>query len=343
MGKTLLLTALLVVAPAARALLPEEEGAINVFRAASPAVVFVTNIAVRQNIFTMDEFAIPQGSGSGFIWDKEGHVVTNFHVVRGGDAFVVTLKDHTELRARLIGAEPRKDIAVLKIDAPAEKLKLLPLGSSETLQVGQRTIAIGNPFGLDNTMTTGIVSALGRQVQGIGGVTIRDMIQTDAAINPGNSGGPLLDSEGRLIGMNTMIYSGSGASAGIGFAVPVSFVKRIVPQVIKYGRAVQPSIGVAILTDQQKYQLLGDVLGVLVRDVAPGSPAQKAGLRGIRRDASGRLILGDVIIGVEDKPVRGYDDLYNTLDGYKVGDTATFKILRDGKKLAVKIALVNLF
>ena len=243
--------------PAGAALRPEEENTIAVFKSAAPSVVFVTNIAVRQDVY-LDEFAIPQGSGSGFLWDREGHIVTNYHVVAGGNAFLVTLKDHTELPARLVGYEPRKDIAVLKVEARPEKLKPLPLGDSASLQVGQGTLAIGNPFGLDNTLTSGIVSALNRQVRSIGDVTIRDMIQTDAAINPGNSGGPLLDSSGNLIGMNMVIYSPSGASAGIGFAVPVNTIKRIVPQLIAYGHTVAPGIGITVLKDDIKARLLGD-------------------------------------------------------------------------------------
>jgi S1-C subfamily serine protease len=331
----------LAAAPLGAALLPEEENTIAVFKAAAPSVVFVTNIAVRQDIY-MDDFAVPQGSGSGFVWDREGHIVTNCHVVAGGDAFVVTLKDHTELRAKLVGMEPRKDIAVLKVEAKPEKLQPLALGDSEHLQVGQKTLAIGNPFGLDNTLTTGIVSALGRQVLSIGRVTIRDMIQTDAAINPGNSGGPLLDSGGRIVGMNMMIYSPSGASAGIGFAVPVSTIKKVVPQLIKYGRSVPAGIGVSVLRDDQKYQLLGETDGVVVRDVEPGLPADRAGMRGIRF-SGGRLSLGDVIVGVDGQPVKDYDDLYNALDRHKVGETAQFTLLRNGKKRAARIELVDVF
>ena len=336
-----LAAALLGGAPARAALLPDEENTIKVFKDVSLSVVYVTNIAVGQNVF-MDEMAVPQGTGSGFVWDREGHIVTNFHVVRGGDAFLVTLKDQTQIEAKVVGVEPRKDIAVLKLVKGSDKLQPVQLGHSETLQVGQKTLAIGNPFGLDNTVTTGIVSALGRQVVGIGGVTIHDMVQTDAAINPGNSGGPLLDSAGQLIGMNTMIYSQSGGSSGIGFAVPVTFIRRIVPQLIKYGRTIQPGVGVVILPDQQKYQLLGDIDGVVVRDVSPGGPAAKAGVRGIRRDATGRHRLGDIIVGIDAKLIKDYDDLYNTLDSFKVGHKVTLKTLRDGKKRSYPIELVNI-
>ncbi|MBI4676209.1 MAG: trypsin-like peptidase domain-containing protein [Elusimicrobia bacterium] len=323
-------------------LLPDEENTIAVFNEASPAVVFVTNIAIERS-FYLDEFAIPQGSGSGFIWDKAGHIVTNYHVVAGGDIFLVKLKDHTELRARLVGDEKRKDIAVLKVDAPQEKLRVLPLGDSSTLRVGQKTVAIGNPFGLDNTLTTGIISALGRQIEGVGGVTIRDLIQTDAAINPGNSGGPLLDSDGRLIGINTMMVSRSGANAGIGFAVPVSFVKKIVPQLIKYGKVIQPGMGISILSESQKYYLLGAIKGVVIREITPGSPADRAGLKGMRRDFTGRLVLGDMIVGINDDRIADYDDLYNALDRYKVGDAVTVKVIREDKKRSFRVELVNVF
>lgn len=338
----ILLAGLLLASPARSVLLPDEDNTILVAREASASVVFIINIAVRQDVY-MDEFAVPRGSGSGFVWDKDGHIVTNYHVVQGGDTFLVTLKDQTEIQAKLIGAEPRKDIAVLKVIGPTDKLKPLQRGASKTLQVGQKTIAIGNPFGLDNTITTGIVSALGRQVQGIGGVMIREMIQTDAAINPGNSGGPLLDSGGRLIGMNTLIFSRSGSSSGIGFAVPVDFIKKIVPQLIKDGRVVQPGIGVAVLTEEQKVYLLGEVEGVIVREVNPESPAAKAGLRGLRRDRSGRIVLGDVITAVDNRPVKNYDDLYYILDDYKVDDMPTFTLIRDGKKRTARIPLVNIF
>jgi S1-C subfamily serine protease len=333
---------LLLLTLPASALQPEEENRIKVFKEASQSVVFVTNIAVQRDIF-MDETAVPAGAGSGFVWDKEGHIVTNFHVVANGDAFLVTLKDHTELPAEIVGVEPRKDIAVLKVKAPPEKLRPLALGDSQALLVGQDTLAIGNPFGLDNTMTRGVISALGRQVMGIGGVNIRDMIQTDAAINPGNSGGPLLDSAGRLIGMNTIIYSRTGGSAGIGFAVPVAFIRRIVPQIIKYGKAIQPGLGIWFLTEEQKLSLVGDFQGVVIREVAPGSSAAKAGLRGLRRDPSGVLLLGDIIIAIDGRPVRDFNDLYNALDVHKVGDTVRVKVDRGGKGKEFPVQLVNIY
>ncbi len=325
----------------ARALLPSELNTIAVAREASPSVVFVTNIALVQNIF-LDEYAVPQGAGSGIVWDKDGHILTNYHVVEGGSAFLVTFKDHKQLDARLVGVEPRKDIAVLQVDARKEKLVPISTGDSADLQVGQKTVAIGNPFGLDDTVTQGIVSALNRQIEGAGGVTIHGMIQTDAAINPGNSGGPLLDSDGRLIGMNTMIYSNSGNNSGVGFAVPVNVIKRIVPEIIRYGHSIEPGLGVNILSDRQAYDLLGSQAGVVVASVRPDTPAARAGLRGISRDPdTGRLVLGDIIVGINKTPIADYDDLYNALDALKKGDVVTVKTLRGGRKRSYRVRLID--
>jgi S1-C subfamily serine protease len=307
----------------AAALSADEQNTISVFREAAPAVVFVTNVALEQNQ-NMDEFAVPQGAGSGFVWDKEGHVVTNFHVVQGGDAFLVTFDDQTQVQAKLVGTDANKDIAVLQIAEKREKCKPIDVGSSDKLQVGQQVLAIGNPFGLDHSLTKGIISALGRVVQGIGGVTIHDMIQTDAAINPGNSGGPLLDSSGHLIGMNTMIYSRSGSSAGVGFAVPVAFIKRIVPQLIQFGKVIRPGIG------------------MIIDQVVRGGPAAKAGLRGGRHLPGGRYAPGDVIVGVDNHEVKDFDDLFSALDLYKVGETVTIKVKRDGKAMSFPIKLINI-
>jgi S1-C subfamily serine protease len=211
----------------------DERNTIEVFQRAAPSVVFVTQKQVVVDWLQGKAMEVPSGAGTGFLWDDKGHVVTNFHVVRDARALTVTLQNQKAYPARVVGSEPRKDISVLKIDAPRDVLRAISLPpSSDRLDVGQKVIAIGNPFGLDHTLTTGVVSALGRTVDGAGGVSIRDMIQTDAAINPGNSGGPLLDSRGFLIGMNTMIFSKSGAWAGIGFAVPVETIRRIVPELV---------------------------------------------------------------------------------------------------------------
>jgi S1-C subfamily serine protease len=274
------------------------------------------------------------------VWDKKGHVVTNFHVVDGARSLTVSLHNQRTFPARVVGVEPRKDIAVLKIEAPADLLVPVQLpNKAEELEVGQKVIAIGNPFGLDHTVTTGIVSALGREVQGAGGVGIRDMIQTDAAINPGNSGGPLLDSTGRLIGMNTMIFSRSGAWAGIGFAVPAKTIARIVPQIVATGRAEQVGLGIRI-DPQRRLERRARVSGVVVISVEPDSPAAKAGLKGMVQTPDG-IRLGDVIVGIGNEKVADYDDLYNALDRFKVGDKVDVKLMRDGKPLTLTIALIS--
>ncbi len=311
----------------------DEKNTIAVFRAAARSTVFVTEKRLAVDYFgqTME---VAAGSGSGFVWDQEGHVVTNYHVVKDARSLTVTLQDHRSFDATVVGVEPRKDIAVLRIKAPKQDLFPIqvPAEKSRRLEVGQKAIAIGNPFGLDQTLTTGVISALGREVQGIGGVSIRDMVQTDAAINPGNSGGPLIDSTGRLIGMNTMIYSRSGSSAGIGFAVPVASIARVVPQIIRTGHAeqVDPAL-------EQR----ANIKGAIVIRVISGSPADKAGLRGVTQDFTG-ITLGDVIVGIGAERIESYDDLYNTLDRHRAGETVDVTILRAGKTMKVPIELVTL-
>jgi S1-C subfamily serine protease len=317
----------------------DERNTIAVFRDLAPSTVFVTQKRVVTDFWGGQE-EVPAGSGSGFVWDTAGHVVTNFHVVKDAEAVSVTFQGQQTFDAKLVGAEPRKDIAVLKIEAPANLLKPVRVGRHADLEVGQKAIAIGNPFGLDHTITTGIISALGRQMQGIGGVTIRDMVQTDAAINPGNSGGPLLDSQGQLIGMNTMIFSKSGSSAGIGFAVPVSTIARVVPQIIKSGKAEQLGLGIQIDPMRRLERRIG-LRGVAVLAVSADSPAAKAGLRGATRSALG-LTLGDVIVGIDGKKVEDYDELYNALDQHRAGDVVDVKVMRDEKVVTLKLPVIVL-
>ncbi len=317
-----------------------EQRVIEVFRNASDSVVFVTNIALRRNFFSLDVMQIPQNTGSGFVWDRDGHVVTNFHVIEGGRAFAVTLADQSTWEAEVVGVAPDKDLAVLKIGAPREKLVPLPVGESHNLAVGQTVMAVGNPFGLDHTLTVGVVSALGRELEAPNGRSIRDIIQTDAAINPGNSGGPLLDSSGRLIGVNSAIYSPSGASAGIGFAVPVDTVARLVPQLIEHGQPIQPGIGIRILPDSTARRL--GLEGVVVRDVAPGGPAEKAGIEGLGRDRSGKILLGDVIVAVDGQGIRGSDDLMHAFESRGVGARLTVTLERDGRRRDAKLELISL-
>ena len=316
----------------------DERNTIQVFRAAAASTVFVTEKQIVVDYFGGHAEEVASGSGTGFVWDVEGHVVTNFHVVKDARSLTVTLHDHRTFEAKVVGAEPRKDVAVLRIDAPREALHpiLLP-EKGKKMEVGQKTIAIGNPFGLDQTLTTGVVSALGREVQGIGGVSIRDMVQTDAAINPGNSGGPLLDSSGRLMGMNTMIFSRSGSSAGIGFAVPASTIARVVPQIIRTGRAEQIGIGIQV-DPAARLEQRAEIPGVVVLQVKPGSPAERAGIRGIQQSLRG-ITLGDVIVGIAGERVQDYDDLYNTLDKHRAKERVPVTVLREGKQIEVAVEL----
>jgi S1-C subfamily serine protease len=319
------------------ALLPEEENSIKVFEIAAPSVVFIVNMQVGRSYgygFEEQE-AHPNGQGSGYVWDKAGHIVTNYHVVKGGDSFQVTFKDGTKHEATLVGTDPSHDIAVLKVSAAGGKLTPIAVGDSDALRVGQKTIAIGNPHGLSHTMTTGIVSALGRDIHGIGGNSIHKIIQTDAAINPGNSGGPLLDSGARLIGMNTMIR---GDSVGIGFAVPVNAIKEIVPELIKNGSIERAEIGVAVFTEEEKARAGIDMPGVVVRQAFPGSPAEQAGLQGLRRTQGG-MALGDVIVAVDGKPVKNFDALFQALENHKPGDVVTLGIQRGRQEGEIRVRL----
>jgi len=318
----------------------DERNSISVFEAVAPSTVFVTNKRVVVDPFRRSVEETPQGTGSGFLWDNKGHVVTNNHVVQGAQALSVTLFDHRTYDARVVGTDPQKDIAVLELQGAPSNLHPIRAEKGIELAVGQKTLAIGNPFGLDQTLTTGIVSALGRSVPGDHGVTIRDMVQTDAAINPGNSGGPLLDSSGRLIGMNTMIFSRTGASAGIGFAVPVSSILRVVPQIIKGGKSDQIGIGVVIDPDQ-RLERTYRIRGVLVLRVAESGPAAKAGLQGTSM-ARGGVSFGEIIVGIDAEPVNDYDDLYTILDRHQPGDTVKLAIVRGEQRLQIPIRLVLL-
>ena len=318
-------------------LFSDERSTINLFRQASPSVVNITTIGVERDLFTLNLYQIPQGTGSGFVWDRNGDIITNFHVIQNADSAQVTLADQSNWKARVVGVAPDKDLAVLRIDAPASRLRPIPIGTSKDLQVGQSVYAIGNPFGLDQTLTTGVISALNREIESVTRRPIQGVIQSDAAINPGNSGGPLLDSAGRLIGVNTAIYSPSGASVGIGFAIPVDTVNRIVPELIRSGKIIRPGLGIQI-ADDQIAQRLG-VTGILVVDVARGSAAAKAGIQPTRRDAEGRLRLGDIITALDGKKVESPNDLYLLLEKYKIGDAVNISILRNGKTVETKVAL----
>jgi S1-C subfamily serine protease len=315
-----------------------EKSNIALFSARQLSVAHITTLAVRSDPFRRRALEVPRGTGSGFIWDESGHVVTNFHVIEGADAARVTMADQTSYEARLVGASPRNDIAVLRIDPAKAKLSPVALGSSHDLSVGQLVFAIGSPFGLDYTLSTGVISGLGREIQGMMGLPIHGAIQTDAAINPGNSGGPLLDSSGRLIGMNTSILSPSGASAGIGFAVPADTIARVVPMLIRYGREVRPTIGVELAEDAVTQRL--GLAGALIINVLPGTPAEKAKLVPTEQDPStGRIRLGDVIVSVNDKKVGSTGDLYLALEDRKEGEVVTLTLVRGGESVQVKLPL----
>lgn len=313
-----------------------EQETIRLYDKTKQSVVYITTLGVQSDPWGLNLRQIREGTGSGFVWSDDGYIVTNFHVIQGARRFQVTLADQSTYRASLVGAYPDKDLAVLKIAAPKSKLPPIPVGRSSTLQVGQKTFAIGNPFGLDHTLTTGVVSALGRQIESaVPDRPIQGVIQTDAAINPGNSGGPLLDSSGRLIGVNTAIISPSKVSAGIGFAIPVDEVNRVVPQIIAHGHVVRPGLGIQAASDEINRK----VGGVLIVNVLPDGPAAKAGLRPTRRDEEGDLQLGDVIQAVDGHAVKTVSDLDSFLEQHHVGDTVTLHVSRLGQPLDVSVTL----
>jgi len=317
----------------------DEQNTIDIFRNTAPSVVYITSIAVRRNFFSLNAVEIPQGTGSGFVWDKQGRIVTNYHVISDANRIKITMADQSSWKAILVGAAPDKDLAVLQIGKSVHTLRPIPIGESKNLQVGQKVFAIGNPFGLDHTMTSGIISALGREIKAITGRVIKGVIQTDAAINPGNSGGPLLDSAGRLIGVNTAIYSPSGAYAGIGFAVPVEEVNRVVPQIIRHGKLIKPGIG-ASLADARVARRLG-IDGVLILGVQQGGPADKAGLRPTTQ-FRGEIVLGDSIIKVNEKAVRSYNDIRDEIERFQVGEEVLITLLREGREIVVPLTLTAL-
>jgi S1-C subfamily serine protease len=316
----------------------DELNNIEVFKSVSPSVVHITTLERAASLFSTDVSQVPRGTGTGFMWDDRGHIVTNFHVIQGANGARVTLADQSTYSASLVGVFPDRDIAVLRIDAPAARLKAIALGQSGNLQVGQKVYAIGNPFGLDQTLTTGIVSALNREIESVTRRPIRGAIQTDAAINPGNSGGPLIDSAGRLIGINTAIYSPSGTSAGIGFAIPVDEVNRIVPRLIRDGRIARPSLGISAAPPEFN-RALKLPLGIAIVGVAPDSSAADVGLRPFRRSASGGVIAGDLIVAVDKEPVAALESMLEQFERHQPGDTVTLTVLRQGAKVDLKVKL----
>lgn len=319
-------------------LLESEKNTIAVVKQSVDSVVSITTSQLART-WDYGTVEIPRGAGSGFVWDNDGHIVTNFHVVKGASSLYVHFNnDKAQYEAKVIGVEPNKDVAVLQLQKRPEKLIPVNVGSSSNLMQGQQTFAIGNPLGLDHSVTSGIVSALDRKIDGIGGIKIYGMIQTDAAINQGNSGGPLLSSKGEVIGMNTMIVSRSGSSAGLGFAVPVDTISRVVPQLIKHGKVIRPGLGIGVLEDHVRDQYVGSK-GVVLSFVDPEGAAGKAGLKGMMRDRYGRIYLGDIILKVDDKEVNTRDDIFHILEEYKIGETITLEYLRDQKKNKLQLKL----
>jgi S1-C subfamily serine protease len=316
----------------------DETANIAVFKSVSPSVVNITTLENQRNLFSLDVFQVPKGTGSGFVWDERGLIVTNFHVIQGASVARVTLSDQSEWNAKLVGAFADRDLAVLRIDAPREKLRAIAIGSSRDLVVGQRVYAIGNPFGLDQTLTVGIISALNREIQSINQRTIRGVIQTDAAINPGNSGGPLLDSAGRLIGVNTAIYSPSGASAGIGFAIPVDEVNRIVPRLIRDGKITRPTFGIQAASPQV-HAALRLPKGIAIVGVVARSPAEAAGIKPFLRGAKGEIIAGDIIVAMDGKIITTLDEFLDVLERHSSGDTVAVTVLRGGTTIELSVRL----
>ncbi len=317
-----------------------EKTNIEIFRQASPSVVYITTLSEMVNLWTRDISRIPRGTGSGFIWDGHGHIITNYHVLEGASEIRIRLSDQRTFSAVLVGASPNHDIAVLRMPMVSNMPSQLSIGTSHDLQVGQMMYAIGNPFGLDQTLTTGIVSALNRSLYNDNGSQIKGLIQTDAAINPGNSGGPLLDSAGRLVGINTAIYSPSGAYAGIGFAVPVDTVNRIVPQLIAHGKYERPKLGITI--DNELNKLITDqygIKGVAVIEVQQGSSAEAAGLKGVERMDRAHLLTGDIILSIDEHEIEDINTLLSTLENYQIGDRVKLRYLREKKENTISLIL----
>jgi S1-C subfamily serine protease len=321
--------------------LPSDERAtIDLFERSRNSVVFITTKQAVVDFWSRNVTSVPRGTGSGFVWDDAGHIVTNFHVIQGASEASIKLVDGRSFRASLIGVSLEHDIAVLKMSIGLNGPRPIPVGTSADLKVGQRVYAIGNPFGLDWTLTSGIVSALNRSLDEEDGRLLEHLIQTDAAINPGNSGGPLLDSAGRLVGMNTAIYSPSGAAAGIGFAVPVDTINRVVPSLVRYGRYQQPSIGIGV--DERLNERLEEATGIegaFVLRVSKGSSAEQAGLKAAKISREGEFFGGDVIIAVNGRKIDSVARLLATLDDYRIGDTVRLGVKRGDQRIEVPVRL----
>lgn len=320
----------------------DEQNSIEVYKTLSPGVAFINTTSYTQDFWGGVEEG--RGNGSGSVIDKEGHILTNNHVVEGAQKLTVSFGGDKTYPAKVVGRDPDTDLAVIKIDAPASDLTVVPFGDSDRLSVGQKVLAIGNPFGLDRTLTTGIISGLQRPIRARNNRPIEGAIQTDASINPGNSGGPLLDKFGRMIGINSQILAPSGGSVGVGFAIPVSIARRVVPQLIQFGEVRRPKLGISPLDVEQLVKQgveLPVATGVLLRSVTPGGPAANAGLRGLSQDANGSVAIGDIITAIDGEQMKSLDDLYRALDKHQIGETIQVEVLRGTQKTTVSVRLTQ--
>lgn len=323
------------------ALSTEEQNNIEVYKAIAPGVAFVSSTTYERDFFGIQE---RPGAGSGSVIDDQGHVLTNNHVVEGAQKLSVSFGGDRAYSATVIGRDPDTDLAVIKVSAPSDQLKIVPIGDSDKLQVGQKVLAIGNPFGFDRTLTTGVISGLQRPIRARTGRLIEGAIQTDASINPGNSGGPLLDSQGRMIGINSQIISPTGGSVGVGFAIPANIAKRVIPQLIQQGRVVRPKLGITTraVRDLRDQVRLPVSEGLIIMQVAPGGAAAAAGLRGLSQTPDGDIVIGDIITSVDGQAVNDADDLFRILDKHKVGDVINVEIFRNNRKISVPVTLAEL-
>ncbi|MBX3244772.1 MAG: trypsin-like peptidase domain-containing protein [Acidobacteria bacterium] len=321
-------------------LVTDEENNIEVYRAISPGVAFISTTSYQQNWW--GDIQEGRGNGSGSVIDNQGHILTNYHVIEGAQRMTVNFGGEKVYPAKLVGGDPDTDLAVIKVDAPANELTLVPFGDSDKLVVGQKVLAIGNPFGLDRTLTTGVISGLQRPIRARNDRPIDAAIQTDASINPGNSGGPLLDKYGKMIGINSQILSPAGGSVGVGFAVPINTAKRVIPQLIQYGEVRRPKLGADLRAVDELlangYRLPVEE-GLLIGAVQPGGAAANAGLRGLSRDTDGSVLLGDILMTIDGEKVNNVDDLYRILDRKQIGETVNAEVYRAGSRVRMPIRL----
>jgi S1-C subfamily serine protease len=321
----------------------DEQNNIEVYKAIAPGVAFITTSS--QINFFGEEIETERGTGSGSVIDEKGHILTNYHVVEGSSRLMVSLGGGKTYPAKLVGGDPDTDLAIIKIEPGQDKLTVVPFGNSDNLQVGQKVLAIGNPFGLDRTLTTGVISALQRPLRARNGRPIEGAIQTDASINPGNSGGPLLDKYGRMIGINSQIFSRSGGSVGVGFAIPVNIAKRVVPQLIQFGEVRRPKLGASLISMEQLRRSGVAVPieeGMMIRSVITGGSAANAGLRGFSRNEFGETVIGDIITAIDGEKIKDMDDIYKALDKRQIGDTVQIEIYRADRKMTVPVKLLPL-